>query len=99
MFIIKLTYIKPLPEVNQALEAHIKYLDKFYGLNKFICSGRRNPRTGGIILCNADNIDEVETIINEDPFHIQHIADYEIIEFLPTKYADGFEQFIPDITL
>jgi len=27
-------------------------------------------------------------------FYIYKIAEYEIIEFLPTKYAEGFEEFI-----
>lgn len=65
-------------------------------MKKFICSGRRNPRIGGVILCNAKNKDEVNKIIKEDPFYISKIADYEMIEFSPTKYADGFEKFISE---
>lgn len=94
MFIILLKYIKPVDEVEKELEAHIKYLDKYYSLQKFICSGRRNPRTGGVILCNAENVEEVQSIVKEDPFYINQIAEFEIVEFSPTKYADGFERFI-----
>lgn len=94
MFILSLKYIKPIEEVENELEAHISYLEKYYSLQKFICSGRRNPRTGGIILCNAENTKEIETIINEDPFYKKNIAEYEIIEFIPTKYDDKFKCFI-----
>ncbi|MBZ9626276.1 YciI family protein [Clostridium sp. FP2] len=94
MFILSLNYIKPLEEVDREIKAHIQYLEKYYSLQKFICSGRKNPRSGGIILCNAKNMEEVKTIISEDPFYINKIAEYEIVEFLPTKYADGFEDFI-----
>jgi len=94
MFILALKYVKPLEEVEKELNSHIKYLEKYYSLQKFICSGRRNPRIGGVILCNSKNLEEVEMIISEDPFYINKIAEYEIIEFLPTKYADGFERFI-----
>jgi len=94
MFILALKYVKPLEEVEKELNSHIKYLEKYYSLQKFICSGRRNPRIGGVILCNSKNLEEVEMIIGEDPFYINKIAEYEIIEFLPTKYADGFERFI-----
>lgn len=80
--------------VEENLEAHRAYLDKYYALGKFVCSGRRNPRTGGIIMCKADGKTEVENIIKEDPFHFKGIADYEIIDFTPTKYAPGFEKFI-----
>ena len=94
MFILALKYVKPLEEVEKELNSHIKYLEKYYSLQKFICSVRRNPRIGGVILCNSKNLEEVEMIIGEDPFYINKIAEYEIIEFLPTKYADGFERFI-----
>ena len=38
----------------------------------------------------------VKTIIKEEPFYINKMAEYEIIEFSPTKYADGFEHFISE---
>ncbi len=94
MFILMLKYIKPLEEVDKQLKPHIDYLEKYYSLGKFICSGRRNPRVGGVILCNAKDMEEVQAIIKEDPFYINKIAEYELVEFLPTKYADGFEQFL-----
>jgi uncharacterized protein YciI len=94
MFVILLNYIKPLDEVEKELEAHRTYLNKYYSLQKFICSGRQNPRVGGVILSNAENREEVETIIQEDPFYSKNIATYEIIEFTPTMHAEGFEQFI-----
>ncbi len=94
MFILVLKYVKPLEEVDKALKGHIEYLEKNYSLKNFICSGRRNPRIGGVILCNAKSENEINEIIKEDPFYINKIANYEIIEFSPTKYADGFEKFI-----
>lgn len=94
MFIINLTYINSISEVERYLPSHISFLDKYYTAKKFICSGRKKPRTGGIILCNAENINEVNTIISEDPFYKEKIAKYEVIEFLPTKYADIFKSII-----
>lgn len=94
MFILNLTYIKPINEVEKYLPAHISFLDEYYNLGNFICSGRKNPRSGGIILCNAENINEVNDILNEDPFYKEEIASYEIIEFIPTKYATNFKTFI-----
>jgi len=94
MFILNLTYIKPISEVEKYLPGHIEFLDKYYNNKKFICSGRKNPRTGGIILCNGEDVDEVNAILMEDPFYKEKVADYEIMEFLPTKYADNFKVFI-----
>ena len=87
MYIVNLNYIKEVSEVEKYLEEHIKFLEKYYEIGKFICSGRKNPRTGGVILLNAESLSEVEKIILEDPFNINEIAEYEITEFFPTKYT------------
>ena len=87
MYIVSLNYVKTVSEVEKYLEEHIKFLEKYYEMEKFICSGRKNPRTGGVILLNAENLEEVKRIISEDPFNINGIAEYEITEFFPTKYT------------
>lgn len=94
MYIILLKFIKPHDEVEKQVLAHREFLDKYYELQKFICSGRRSTNEGGVIICSASNLNEAEAIIKEDPFYINEIAQYEIIEFSPTKYAAGFEHFI-----
>ena len=94
MFVIILHYVAPLEQIDTLVEAHQKFLNKYYLLNKFICSGARVPRKGGVILCNANDYKEVSSIIIEDPFYICEVAKYEIIEFTPAKYAPGFESFV-----
>ena len=94
MFILLSKYIKPVEEIDKELENHIKFLDKYFSLGKFVCSGRRNLRIGGVILCKCENEEEVKEILKEDPFYSKKIAEYEIVEFAPTKFAEGFEKFI-----
>lgn len=94
MFIIILTYLKPMSEVLNNLEAHIEYLDKYYASGHFIASGRQEPRTGGVILSRAKDKEEIQKLILEDPFHINGVAKYDIIEFEATKYAPGFEKYL-----
>jgi uncharacterized protein YciI len=84
-FIILLSYKKPLEEVDKHVKEHIVYLDKYFHSNNFLLSGRKNPRTGGVILCKFNSIEEVYSMIKEDPFYIYEIADYEVIEFEPSK--------------
>lgn len=84
MFIIQLTYTRPLTEIDQLLEEHTQFLKKYYAEGIFMLSGRKHPRTGGIILAKAESIVEIEKIITEDPFHRHGLADYTITEFLPT---------------
>ena len=94
MFLVLLTYIKPLEEVEKYLDEHVQFLDKYYSQEKFIFSGRRNPRTGGVILVKTDLEAEVKQIISEDLFHQHKIAEYDVIEFMPTKYDPRFSAFI-----
>ncbi len=97
MFIFNLTYIKPILEVEKMLPAHISYLEENYNAKKFICSGRKNPRTGGIILCNCATKQEAEQIMKQDPFFREKIARYEIIEFVPSKSLEEFKALMEKI--
>ncbi|EAE5656507.1 GTP cyclohydrolase [Enterococcus sp. ALS3] len=90
LFILELTYQKDLSQVEKFLELHNQYLQKNYDLDHFICSGRKNPRTGGIILARLSSKEDAESIIKEDPFLIHGIATYSIIEFVPTKFNNEF---------
>ena len=94
MFIFSLTYLKSISEVEKYLPQHIDYLERHYQSGHFIASGRKVPRTGGVILCRAESKEQALAIMQEDPFYIYQIAEYYIIEFVPTKYANGFAAFI-----
>ena len=91
MFIANLKYKKSMEEVNKVLEAHLKYLDKYFEKEKFICTGKKSfPELGGVILFDSNNLEEAKKILYEDPFYIEEIADYEIIEFQPVKFSQNF---------
>ncbi|WP_448569489.1 YciI family protein [Thalassotalea ganghwensis] len=91
MFIVSLTYKTDISQVEKHLDAHISFLKKYYQQRAFIASGRKVPRTGGVILVNAESLDDVEKIISEDPFFVEDVADYQITEFIPTMAAPEFE--------
>lgn len=88
MFIAILTYKKPLSEVDRFLAAHREYLAEHYALGDFIASGPQTPRVGGVIMIKAENRTAVDAIIAKDPFNINGIADYQIVEFTPTMFFD-----------
>ena len=88
MFIAILTYKKPLEEVDRFLQAHREYLAKHYAAGDFIASGPQTPRVGGVIMIKAENRATVDSIIAQDPFNINGIADYQIVEFTPTMFCD-----------
>ena len=91
MFIVSLTYVSQLEEVDVYLDAHVDFLKKYYAAGKFIASGRKVPRTGGVILMNCEGLGEANAIIEEDPFFKAKVAEYEVTEFVPTMTASGLE--------
>ena len=50
MFIANLRYKKSIKVVNEFLEDHLKYLDKYFSKGNFLCSGKKYfPESGGVI--------------------------------------------------
>lgn len=94
MFIIQLTYNRPLAEVDQLLDGHRQFLEKYYAAGVFLLSGRKQPRTGGVILARAESAEKLQEIIAEDPFNRQGVAEYHITEFLPTMAGEALQFLI-----
>jgi uncharacterized protein YciI len=94
MFIINLNYIVPLDELDAHMADHVKYLRKYYKKDVFVASGRKVPRTGGIILAMADDKATIEKLIKEDPFYKHKLAEFTIIEFLTSQYHPHLKEFL-----
>ena len=91
MFIVELTYVRPIEAVEENLEAHVAYLKEYYAKGVFIASGRKVPRTGGIILARAASERELRDVLARDPFQRNGVAQYAVTEFVPSMTAEGVE--------
>ena len=89
MFIISLNYIVPLEKLDAHMTEHVKFLSKYYKLNVFVASGRKVPRTGGIILALAKSKEEVDRIMGEDPFIMNQLAEFSVTG--PSGVKEVFE--------
>lgn len=87
MFIINITYKTALENVDRFLAEHITFLEEQYAKGHFIASGRKVPRTGGIILAKTETKEALNAILEKDPFKLNDLALYEVIEFIPSKTA------------
>jgi uncharacterized protein YciI len=94
MFIINLNYIAPLEKLDAHMTDHVKYLHKYYKQNVFVASGRKVPRTGGIILALAKSREEVDKIISEDPFYIHKLAEFSVTEFLASQHHSDLKKLL-----
>ena len=88
MFVVELIYKADLEEIDARMRAHMAFLNKQYAAGRFLISGRKVPRDGGIILALGKSRDEIETIMREDPFCKHGLAEFRIIEFRASQRAD-----------
>jgi uncharacterized protein YciI len=91
MFVLLLTYIKPLPEVDALMRKHMAWLNEQYAEGRFVVSGRQVPRTGGVILARGDDRVEIEALAAGDPFVAGGVATCEVIQFRASQTAEGFD--------
>jgi uncharacterized protein YciI len=91
LFVLLLSYIRPLEEVDALMREHVAWLSEHYDTGRFVVSGRRVPRTGGVIVARGEDRDEIERIAASDPFVSGGVATCEVIQFRASQTADGFE--------
>ena len=94
MFVVDLHYIVPLEKLDQYMTDHVKFLKKYYKQNIFVVSGRKVPRTGGIILALTPSREALEKILREDPFYTHQLAEFHITEFLTSQYHPALKEFL-----
>ena len=94
MFLIELTYKADLADIDAHMAAHVVFLKRHYAAGDFLVSGRKIPRDGGIILAVGKSREQIETIIKEDPFHKEGLADFRIVEFRASQRADDLPKRI-----
>ena len=94
MFIISLTYQVPLENVDGFIPEHVDYLNEQYAKGYFILSGRKEPRTGGVIISTISDRGKLNDVLAQDPFHREGLASYEVTEIVPTMSSERLEFLI-----
>ena len=87
MFVIELTYKAPLADIDAHMTEHVAFLNKYYASGKFLISGRKVPRDGGIIIATGEDRSAIEALIREDPFYTEGLADFRILQFRASQRA------------
>ncbi len=88
--IITITYASPTEVIDQVRAKHRSFLDRGYEKGLFIASGPNSSRNGGVILASGD-LDEIKTLLQEDPFITEKVASYSYHSFDPVKHAEAFK--------
>jgi uncharacterized protein YciI len=92
MFIVNIQYIASLEKIDACMKEHMVFLNACYHEGLFIASGRKIPRTGGIILSKGSSKEAVEALMRSDPFVAQGLAEFEVIEFQTSQVHPDFKR-------
>lgn len=89
LMILSLKYHKPLEATLEKIDApaiqgaHVDFLKKHYNAGLFKISGRKQPRTGGLIVSENMSDQALQTVLSEDSFNKNKLTQYDIIRFSP----------------
>ena len=76
------------------MREHVKFLDKYYDAGNFLMSGRKLPRTGGIIIAKGATKKAIEKIMKQDPFYVHGLAEFHITEFNASQQANNIDDLM-----
>ena len=93
MYVVSLTYRVPQEIVDFHNDAHIAWLQKAFDDGVFIAAGRKIPRTGGLLLSQAERA-TLDASLAQDPFYFNGVADFEVLEFHAGRVAPGYENLL-----
>ena len=93
-FIVEINYTVPSEQLGDKVNLHRAYLQKGYDQGWLLCSGPRNPRTGGIVVARAPALEDLQNFFLQDPYHLMGLATYNFIEFQPVKFNPLLEGWV-----
>lgn len=90
MFIVTLSYIRPLDEVDFFARAHGDWLEAGFAQGLFVAAGRKNPRDGEVVLARGLDLEGLQALLKLDPLVEHGVAEVEITAFVPERTAPAF---------
>lgn len=84
-FIVEATYLVPFEQIKETIPQHRAFLQQGYDAGLFLCSGPKDPPTGGFLVARARSRAELEAFFENEPFHLAHLARFTFSEFQPVK--------------
>ena len=89
MYILDFHNLKPVEEVDQAIEEHRAFLRKYVEQGIFLFAGAKVPRSGGIIVVKDMGRAQLDAILAEAPFLSRGSARCTVTEFKAVHKAGG----------
>ena len=95
-FVVEAIYSAPIEQVREAYPRHRAWLQKGYDLGLFLCSGPKEPPTGGYLVARAESAEALKTMFEEEPFNREALATFTFTEFQPVKRQSFIEHWFSE---
>jgi uncharacterized protein YciI len=92
-FLVEATYAAPIEQVREATARHRAWLQKGYDDGLFLCSGPKEPPTGGYLVARAASAEVLKSMFEEEPFTRECLATFTFTEFQPVKRQSWTEHW------
>ncbi|QYC11094.1 YciI family protein [Brevundimonas nasdae] len=94
MFVVTLTYTKPIEAIEAKTVEHRAWLDQHVASGLVIAAGPMVPRTGGILIVRSGGTkEELIALLKDDPFQVADLATYTVTEFNAGKLNPALAPF------
>jgi uncharacterized protein YciI len=81
MYALIVNFIKPVDIVTPHIPPHAAWVKKYFDKGLFLAAGPKTSGLGGVILTKPIDKKMLMQIIAEDPYVIEDVADYQVVEF------------------
>ncbi|THD76886.1 hypothetical protein E7681_03330 [Thalassobius vesicularis] len=85
LFVVDIEYTVPMEQIQAVIEPHMAFVRNAYAEGRFIASGAKVPRTGGVIVMTAPSLEDAQAYLAADPFVTENVASYSYTQFMPSN--------------
>lgn len=80
-FVVEGTIIDPKKMNDEIMKKHMVYTQKAMDSGIILTSGLKEDMSGGLFIIKSETIENLEDYLNNEPFKLNGIQKYKIIEF------------------
>jgi uncharacterized protein YciI len=95
-FVVEAKYLVPFERIKGTIPKHRDFLQQGYDKGLFLCSGPKEPPTGGFLLARAETKEELEALFENEPFNRAKLASFTFTEFQPVKRQSWAEHWFDE---
>ncbi|CEO21789.1 YciI family protein [Paraclostridium sordellii] len=82
--------LKSTNEIDKdTMTKHMNYSQKAMDEGLILMSGLKENMSGGIFIMKSDSIENIKEYLDNEPFKLEGIQDYKIIEFSPHYFNES----------